>query len=231
MSGVSLGVVVVARDAATTIGATLRSVAAELDGLTAEVRADVVVVDGASTDATADVAAARPGVRVVAQRGLGLAAARNQGIGEVEGELIAFLDADDRWPTGSLAARFASLAHRSGAVGVVGHLVGEAAPQGTLSARQLERVGRAVPAFTPGALLARRTAFELVGMFDETLGVGSDSEWFVRARTLGHEVYVLPDVVLCKSLRSTSLSNDVVAYRRELLLVARRYLAGRGPRP
>jgi glycosyltransferase involved in cell wall biosynthesis len=63
---------------------------------------ELVIVDNASTDDTRAVAhrvqsCARQPVRVVEERTIGLSAARNRGIAEARGELIAFLD-DDAFP-------------------------------------------------------------------------------------------------------------------------------------
>lgn len=67
---------------------------------------EVVVVDDGSTDGGGAVACqtgdAR--VRVAGQPNRGVAAARNRGIAEARAPLIAFLDADDEWEPGFLAA-------------------------------------------------------------------------------------------------------------------------------
>jgi len=76
------------------------------------VAGDVVVVDNASTDATADVLnalRARGGgrLRVVPEAVIGLSAARNRGLDEARGEVAVFLDDDaiprPDWLTGLLA--------------------------------------------------------------------------------------------------------------------------------
>jgi glycosyl transferase family 2 len=72
---------------------------------------EAVVVDDGSTDGTAGVAAAYGGrVRYLRQANRGPAAARNAGVALAAGELIAFLDSDDLWLPGKLAAELEILA-------------------------------------------------------------------------------------------------------------------------
>lgn len=230
-----VGVIVAARNAASTIGRALQSIHDEIAALPvvegSEVRQiDVVVVDGSSVDETREIAATFPGVRVVAQTGQGLGQARNQGTTEVAGELIAFLDADDRWAPGALDLRLRFLAQQPAALGVVGHMMTEALPGQSVDVRHRQRLGVSVVGSTPGALVVRRQAFELIGPFDETLAIATDSEWFIRARSGGHPIAVLEDVVLLKGARAMSLSADVASYQRELLDVSRRFLRAREER-
>jgi GT2 family glycosyltransferase len=98
-------------------------------------------------------------------------------------------------------------------------------PGEPLTPQQASRLGQSLPGFTPGALLARRHVFERVGGFDETLAIGADSDWFVRLQQSGLRLAVLPVVVLRKGARATSLSTDRETYRRELLRIARGFLA------
>lgn len=57
---------------------------------------EIIVLDNASTDRTASVAASKGGIRVVREDRKGVAHARERGRKEAKGELIAFLDADSR---------------------------------------------------------------------------------------------------------------------------------------
>jgi hypothetical protein len=88
----TFSVVIPAFNAANSLSRAIDSVLAQ-DGL----RAEILVVDDASNDATATVAASYgSAIRYLRQsRNQGVAAARNRGAAEACGEWLAFLDADD----------------------------------------------------------------------------------------------------------------------------------------
>lgn len=75
---------------------------------------EVIIVDDGSTDDTLD-RLARYGsrIRVVSQQNSGPGAARNRGIQEARGEIVAFQDSDDLWHPTKLA-RQVSLLQRAG---------------------------------------------------------------------------------------------------------------------
>jgi len=100
-----ISVVIPAHNAAAYLSESLDSVLAQT--LPA---AEILVVDDGSTDGTADVAS-RFGraVRVVRQPQSGVSVARNIGLDRAAGDLIAFLDADDRWEPGKLATQVAAI--------------------------------------------------------------------------------------------------------------------------
>jgi glycosyltransferase involved in cell wall biosynthesis len=99
----SVSVVIPARDAAATIGATLAALAAQRPG-------EVIVVDDGSADATVAIAEAAPVVtRVIRGPGDGPGAARNAGAAAATGEVLAFLDADCEPQAGWLTAGLQAL--------------------------------------------------------------------------------------------------------------------------
>lgn len=86
-----VSVVVCAYNAAATIGECLASLAA----LTYP-DYEVIVVNDGSTDGTGEIARRFPGVRVIDVPNGGLSAARNVGLHEAQGEIVAYTDADVR---------------------------------------------------------------------------------------------------------------------------------------
>jgi glycosyltransferase involved in cell wall biosynthesis len=99
----SVSVIVPARDAAATLGATLAGLAAQ-----DHAPDEVIVVDDGSADGTAALAQAG-GARVIAGAGEGPGAARNAGAAAATGDVLAFLDADCEPQPGWLAAALAAL--------------------------------------------------------------------------------------------------------------------------
>ena len=98
---------------------------------------ELVVVDDGSTDdlsAVLDSAVLRDGrIRLVAQSNAGLACARNRGLAEARGELVAFLDADDLWHPDFLKDLVAALR------------VAPAAPFAYAYSRRIDAQNRVIP--------------------------------------------------------------------------------------
>src|SRR5205823_14470809 len=93
-----------AYNAAKYLGGAIDSVARQTHDLV-----EIIVVDDASTDDTAGVAAPyRNALRYVVQPHRGHAAARNHGVRISRGRYLAFPDADDLWEPDKLAVQLAA---------------------------------------------------------------------------------------------------------------------------
>ena len=79
-----VSVIIPAYNAARTLGETLASV----PSLSATGREEIIVVDDGSTDTTAEIAAAMPGVRLLRQANAGTAAALNAGMAIASGDIL-----------------------------------------------------------------------------------------------------------------------------------------------
>lgn len=207
-----------------------RFVAEALESVLAEVAAvagsgfEIVVADDCSQDATAEIVRsfAGRGVRYVkrAVRG-GPGAARNSGVAAAEGELLAFLDADDLWPAGRLAALKSALEQQGRPAIAFGHMHQFACPSMDPALRGRLRVPEeSVPGYCAGAMLLRRADFLRIGPFSEALAIGEFIEWFGHARDLGFAIALIPQIVLERRVHGANSSMrrhaDYADYARAL---------------
>ncbi|HKP37575.1 MAG TPA: glycosyltransferase [Pyrinomonadaceae bacterium] len=161
---------------------------------------EVIVVDDASTDETADVCTELKGVKYVRlDRNQGVAGARNVGLMHAEGEYISFLDDDDLRLPGSLDLQAAQLDMHSDAGFVCGAMVmvdqqyqatGEITRPGHPSGDVFWHIlGLDFPAMGLSTLI-RKTCFLSIGLLHKDLPGIDDWDLLVRLA----EVY--PAVVI-----------------------------------
>jgi hypothetical protein len=141
----------------------------------------IVVDDGSGDEVDAIVRNLPVDVRVLRQRRAGLAAARNRGIRECSGELVAFLDAGDLWPLDGLQ-RMVDFLQADSSCDIVRGLgqVMKVDADGTVP-EVVESVGQFVPD-CPAAAIFRREVFETAGLFDLEDPSGEDHNWYDRIR-------------------------------------------------
>ena len=163
---------------------------------------ELLLIDDGSTDDDYDRYALQdPRVRVIHLTGTGVSRARNVGMAQSRGDFIAFLDADDVWFPGKLQAQVRYVdAHPD--VGVVfGKFIrwpalpgGGFAPASALiqdvaqlSKAEEERSGWLYTRLLDGLLVGmntavvRRTVYEAIGGFNESMRQGEDYDFWLRA--------------------------------------------------
>lgn len=159
---------------------------------------EVVVVDDASTDGSGAVAerfADRATVLHQPSRS-GIGAARNAGIDATTGQVLGFLDADDRFPPDRIERMVEVLEREPGIDAVFGQVREFLSPELTEEQRaSLRPAHERITGRLPPAMLIRRDAFEAVGAYDDTLRVGVGMDWFARAQDQGMRSVVLAEIV------------------------------------
>ena len=167
--------------------------------------AELIVIDDASTDATALVARRYPGVRYLRLAdNQGQAAAINTGVAASVGRQLAFLDADDTWVTEKLECQWGALRTEPELEAVYGWARERVElDQGMGSLRS--RHGRILPAQLPSALLIRREAWQRVGGLDTRYTLGSVVDWYARALEAKLVFRIVPHVVYERRIHGANL--------------------------
>ena len=190
---------------------------------------ELIVVDDGSTDDVAGAVAGLPvDVRYLRQENAGAAAARNRGIKDASGDLIAFLDVDDLWPVNNLRVLLDVLTRDAGAD--VAHGRGQLTqyvPGGT--GEYVGNPGESFPYYI-GAGLYRRRAFEKVGLFDAELRYGEDSDWFNRAYECKLPIHELNEVTLFVRRHDNNMTRGKTLVERNLIRIVKKQLERRQQR-
>lgn len=226
----AFSIVIPCRNAAATLPRTLRSVWEQTC-----TDWEVLAIDDGSGDATsrllAEAEALDPRIRALTGAGRGPGAARNLGAAQARGPALAFLDADDVWAPGRLAAAAETFAARPDAAAVFARVGFFATDPGRIEARSAlwrrdpgaADLLRANPACTASNLVVARAAFEAAGGFREDLRHAEDVELMLRL--LPHGALV-PQAELLTFYRASAggLSSDLermMAGWRECVRAAR----------
>lgn len=173
-------------------GAYIRDAIESVLGQTRKVD-EILVVDDGSTDETPSIVAAyaSAGVNYVRQENQGPGAARNLGLRSTDGDIVAFLDADDIWMERKTEIQYDYLSSHPDIGVVSGHKMLWKTDKGG-GARRIQRYGNIPDVQVPRELLInniignpsmtliRRTLLDKVGRYNPNLRWGQDWELWIR---------------------------------------------------
>jgi glycosyltransferase involved in cell wall biosynthesis len=152
---------------------------------------EYIVIDGASTDCTIDkLLAARDSIDVlISEPDAGISDAFNKGIARSRGEYVMLVNSDD-WLEPNHLSKAVGILERSGADYVFGDLVlhfpdGSPAYVFVGDAAYAEKLAHTMPSMNHPTVVCRRRAYERFGLFDLSLKIAMDYEWFLRVERGG----------------------------------------------
>lgn len=182
---------------------------------------EVVLVDDGSTDELPRLVRSAPAYfRYLRQENCGPAIARNNAIAACAGELVAFLDLDDRWTPGHLK-RLAKdlLAHPQAGIaqGLIRNMTHDADGTACFCSRTYRFINL-------GSGLYRRWVFEKAGLFDEALKYAEDFDFMIRCWEQGVRKVDVDELSLLYHRHGSNMTNGktpidlggVLIYKRRL---------------
>lgn len=194
---------------------------------------ELLVVDDGCTDLSMKLVAdsAFPS-RALRGEGRGPAAARNIALKEASGQYVAFLDADDLWPTGTLQRLTEALREGDGSDRIVQGKV-ETFADGPVADTLKSRL-KPAPAYAVnlGSALFQKDDLDRMGGFDESLRFDEDTDLWLRCWEAGISKKLLPEVTLRYRLHQENMTRDAQSNSRALLPLLKRHrdrMKGRQP--
>lgn len=214
----SISVITPCLDAAATIEEALESVCAQ--GYS---RLEHVVVDGGSTDGTLEILERSEGVRYVSEPDGGRVDAVNKGVAMTSGDVIAWLNADDRYHPGTLRAVGEAFAADPAAMWVTGYCDivdgdGEEIRHAVTAYKNALLRHWSFPLYltqnfvSDPATFVRRTALEQAGPLDPRYRISHDYDLWLRVAR-HHRPVVLRRTL--SSFRMTAGTQSMEGFERQ----------------
>ncbi len=183
---------------------------------------EMLIIDDGSTDKTVEIinqyCQQDRRVQLISQTNAGVSWARNRGAELSNGELVAFLDADDRWATHKLKTQVDFMAEHPeiavcfGRIEFMrsdGALTGQRS-NGRLTQIQPEHLLYENPTITTSNWMMRRTVSQTYGGFDPDMNYSEDVDYLLRIMLCGNEkIMGIDDVLTYYRTNDQGLSSDL----------------------
>jgi glycosyltransferase involved in cell wall biosynthesis len=202
---------------------------------------EIIVIDDASRDATADVVRhyEKAGIQLIRlTQNLGECGAMNEGLAAAKGSYIAFLDADDEWLAAKLAKQVEALERNPAATfATCGCLFVDTKgrayrrfgmPPAGLDKSQAWRHLLRGSFIAKPCVVARTSALARVGLFDVNLAVAGDQDMWIRLSMAGEVEFIEEFLTIAHDTPNSLTRVHATRAADYVLPMVRRHLAARG---
>lgn len=168
---------------------------------------EIICVDDCSEDGSLEFILQNfPNVRPIRRLvNMGPSHARNMGIKASRGNIISFLDADDKWPKDKIQWQSNEMM-KDKSLMLVG---GKTQLFSEKNDKQKSEGGEKHFNVYLGSLLIRKEVFDRVGLFNEHLRLSEDQDWFLRVREANVHHKIVDRVALHKRIHIANTTKDL----------------------
>lgn len=170
---------------------------------------EIIVVDDGSTDNTKEVLESYKDIRYIYQEHAGISQARNTAVRAAKGRWIATLDSDDLWKEEKLQKQADYLqAHPDCRIVFTADDNFTDIPEDKLDERQRDLLQIVEKWYLPSALIDINL-FDEIGLYDETLTWGEDTDWMFRLKFARVDMdHRIDEVLYLRRVHTTNISSS-----------------------
>ncbi|OQY26343.1 MAG: hypothetical protein B6244_13890 [Candidatus Cloacimonetes bacterium 4572_55] len=192
---------------------------------------ETIIIDDGSTDRSVSIVEKIDDVscrrKIVSQQNGDVSRARNEGIKNAEGELIAFLDQDDLWRPDKIERQVSRFQKEPDIDLVFTDLVKFNDQGKSRRAKDKDRLARSLTdqnlfaklsqknVLMPSAVMVKKESFIRAGWFDESFKTCGDYEMWLRMAALGMKFRYLPEPLTLYRMHEVNASRNVALMHRD----------------
>jgi glycosyltransferase involved in cell wall biosynthesis len=180
---------------------------------------EIIIVDDGSTDDSLKELEGLP-VQYIWKENGGISSARNKGIEVARGDFIAFLDVDDLWKKKKLSTQMAMMSENGYEISYTDEIWirnGEHLNQKSIHKKYSGFIfEKCLPLciISPSSVLMKRSVFDVVGLFDESMIVCEDYDMWLRVTARYPVLFVEKPLIVKQGGHEDQLSKRYPAMDR-----------------